>query len=162
MTANTAPLLVFETRVQPDWVDYNGHMRDAYFGLVFSYAVDALMDEIGLDEAQRAATGGTLYVVEAHQYYLAEAHGGDALEVRARILEADAKRFLLHLEMRKAGGADLLSVQESLLLHVDQSAGPKVAPFPEAIRARIEALRTEQAVLAPIEHRARALALRPR
>ena len=159
---STASLTIYETRVQADWVDYNGHLRDAYFGLVFSYAVDALMDRIGLDAAHRAATGGTLYVVEAHQFYLAEAHEGDTLEVRARVLDADAKRLQLHLDMRKAAGGAEHSVQESLLLHVDQSYGPKVAPFPAAIRERIEALRAGQADLAPPERRSRAITLKPR
>ncbi|EEE35651.1 conserved hypothetical protein [Rhodobacteraceae bacterium KLH11] len=30
--------------MKPEWIDYNGHMQDAYYGLVFSYAVDAMQD----------------------------------------------------------------------------------------------------------------------
>jgi acyl-CoA thioester hydrolase len=30
--------------VLPEWTDYNGHLRDAYYLLVFSMATDALMD----------------------------------------------------------------------------------------------------------------------
>ncbi len=26
----------FEITILPEWIDYNGHLRDSYFGLVFS------------------------------------------------------------------------------------------------------------------------------
>ena len=40
-------LITYRTPVQEDWVDYNGHLRDAYYLLIFSYATDALMERIG-------------------------------------------------------------------------------------------------------------------
>ncbi|NQD80797.1 thioesterase, partial [Pseudomonas sp. CrR14] len=43
----------YRTLVQADWVDYNGHLRDAYYLLICSFATDGLMDLIGLDEAGR-------------------------------------------------------------------------------------------------------------
>ena len=36
----------YHTNVHSDWIDYNGHMQDAYYGLVFSHGVDALQDEV--------------------------------------------------------------------------------------------------------------------
>ena len=44
---------ILDTRVAPAWVDYNGHMNDAEYARVFSLAVEALMDHIGLDAAGR-------------------------------------------------------------------------------------------------------------
>lgn len=41
-------LIIYRTPVQEDWVDYNGHLRDAFYLLMFSYATDALMERIGL------------------------------------------------------------------------------------------------------------------
>jgi len=49
-----------------EWIDYNGHLRDAYYVLIVSQATDALMDRIGLDEAYRRRTQCTLYTVELH------------------------------------------------------------------------------------------------
>ncbi|MCV2869292.1 hypothetical protein OEW28_11720 [Defluviimonas sp. WL0002] len=51
----------YRTSVRPEWIDYNGHMQDAYYGLVFSHAVDAFQDEVGFDAAYRKATGCTTY-----------------------------------------------------------------------------------------------------
>jgi acyl-CoA thioesterase FadM len=42
--ATPAPLQLHHTSVLPDWVDYNGHMNDTYYVLVFSQATDAFMD----------------------------------------------------------------------------------------------------------------------
>ena len=39
-------LTTYTTQVQPAWVDYNGHLRDAFYLLIFSYATDALMDGV--------------------------------------------------------------------------------------------------------------------
>ena len=52
-----APLDLYATAVASDWIDYNGHMNDAAYALVFSRSVDALMDRIGLDAAARKRTG---------------------------------------------------------------------------------------------------------
>ena len=43
--------------VRPEWVDYNGHLRDAFYMLIFSLSTDAFMDRIGLDDAGRTSRG---------------------------------------------------------------------------------------------------------
>ncbi|MBT2341238.1 MULTISPECIES: thioesterase family protein, partial [Pseudomonas] len=35
-------LTTYQTHIRPEWVDYNGHLRDAYYLLIFSYATDVL------------------------------------------------------------------------------------------------------------------------
>lgn len=42
----------FETTILPEWIDYNGHMRDSYYGLVFSLAVDAMGNDLKTDGRQ--------------------------------------------------------------------------------------------------------------
>ena len=46
-------LPVYCATIESGWIDYNGHLRDAYYGLVASYAVDDVMDYLGLDAAYR-------------------------------------------------------------------------------------------------------------
>ena len=77
----------------PQWIDYNGHLRDAYYTLVFSQAIDALMDEVGLDEAYRANSACTLFTLETHIHYLHEVKASDTISVRARAIGVDAKRL---------------------------------------------------------------------
>ncbi len=46
----------FRSTVRPEWIDYNGHMSEAYYSLVFGHATDALMAETGLGPAYREST----------------------------------------------------------------------------------------------------------
>src|SRR5208282_5750543 len=66
------PLPLYETEVAADWIDYNGHMNDAAYALVFSRALDALMDRIGLDAAARKASRRTLYTLQVMLHYFKE------------------------------------------------------------------------------------------
>ena len=51
----TGHLSTYRSAVLPDWVDYNGHLRDAYYLLLFSLATDALMDQLGRAQPHRSA-----------------------------------------------------------------------------------------------------------
>ena len=79
----------YRCAVDRQWIDYNGHLRDAYYTLIFSQAIDALMDEIGLDQAYRERTGGTLYTLEMHVHFLSEVKASDEIRVGARALGVD-------------------------------------------------------------------------
>ncbi len=147
----------YETGVRREWIDYNGHMRDAYYGLVFSYAVDAFQDEVGLDAAYRKRTGCTVYLVEDHCFYLAEVKEGDLLVVETRVIGSDARRFHLHLTMLADG--ILRAVCEFMELHVRQTPEPKAAEMPAATTASIAAARLSQAELAALPRRSRAMGL---
>lgn len=158
----TALPIVYDTRVDPEWVDYNGHMRDAYYGLVFSYAIDALMVDLGMDETYRSEIRGTLYVVEMHQFFLKEAHEGAPLQVAARLLDADHKRLHVWFDMRHGETGDQLAVQESLQLHVIQGDAPQSAPFRADVQSKIDAMVTGQADSPRPDLRSGAIAIRRR
>ena len=156
---STLPV-VYETSVASDWVDYNGHMRDAYYGLVFSYAIDALMVDLGMDEAYRTTVKGTLYVVELHQFFLKEAHEAAPLKVAARLLDADHKRLHVRFELLHGGSGECLAIQETLQLHVVQDGAPRSAAFGDAVQARVDALLREHAHLPEPDNVSRAIAIR--
>ena len=94
---------IYRTEVLPAWVDYNAHLRDAYYVLVLSLATDALMDRIGLDAAYRARTACTLYSLEMHMHWLHEVKGTDTLEVDAHLLSVDKKRLHVGFDVRVVG-----------------------------------------------------------
>ena len=76
-----APFVSSVMNVEPAWIDYNGHLRDAYYGLVMSYAIDDIMDHLGLDAPYRERTRCTLYTLELHMRYLHEVKSTDDLAV---------------------------------------------------------------------------------
>ena len=112
-----APLDVYSARVASEWVDYNGHMNDAAFAIVFSRSVDALMDRIGLDAAARKRTGRSLFTLQMMLHYFKEAREGDALAVSCHLLEHDDKRMRVWLDMTDASG-ERLAASEQLLMSV--------------------------------------------
>jgi acyl-CoA thioester hydrolase len=131
-------LVTYKTPILADWVDYNGHLRDAFYLLIFSFATDAFMDRIGLASNDRDASGNSLFTLEAHINYLHEVKLGEEVEVRTQIVGHDRKRVQLYHSLYKAGGDEELAASEQMLLHVDLAAGPKSAPFSEQ---SLEALR---------------------
>lgn len=153
-------VFLFETEVLADWIDYNGHMRDSYFGLVFSLAVDALQDEVGFDADYRAETGCTIYLLEDHKVFLSEVKQGARVRVETRVLGVDTKRF--HLYMQMFDGAALASVGEFMELHVRQRPDPRAATMPPEIRARLEDAQVAAEEVALLDHRSRALGFNPK
>ncbi len=132
---------IYRTAIAPDWIDYNGHLRDAYYGVVLSLALDALMDNhLGLDPAYRERTKCTLYSLEAHVHWLREIKLGATIEVDAHVLEHDAKRLLLGADVRVLGSAEVAATAEYVLLHYRQGPNPGVASFPPEVVAAIERL----------------------
>ena len=121
-------LTTYTTKILPDWVDYNGHLRDAFYLLIFSYATDALMDTLGLDSENREASGHSLFTLELHLNYLHEVKLGAEVEVHTQLIAHDAKRLHLYHSLHRVGDEQALAGNEQMLLHVDL-AGPKAAPF---------------------------------
>ena len=140
--------------VRPEWIDYNGHLSEAYYVLVFGHATDALMDRIGLDEAYRRSTGNSLYTVEAHVRYLDEVPAGSDLTVTTRVIGADAKRVRLAHELVVADR--LRATEEIMALHVDGEEG-RTTPFPDEVRTTLAELVTE-----PPDYAGRSIAAVPR
>ncbi|MEU4995694.1 thioesterase family protein [Streptomyces sp. NPDC021622] len=150
MTDITAQLPLLRRTVRPEWIDYNGHMSEAFYVLVFGYATDAMMIETGLHAGYRESTGCSLYTVEAHIRYLNDVAEGSQLVVRTRMLGADAKKARFAHEMyvvestgegaaEPAPDATPVATTELLALHVDQNAG-RATPFPDEIRERLTGL----------------------
>jgi acyl-CoA thioester hydrolase len=134
--------MVYRDTVRPEWVDYNGHLRDAFYMLIYSLATDAFMDRIGLDEAGRRALKRTLYTLEVHVCYLREIKEGAHVRVDMRVIAFDKKRIHLYLEMFEGEGDEPVSACEQMMMQIDTSGAPKSASFSEEIAAKVSAMET--------------------
>lgn len=135
--------LIYRTAIAAEWIDYNGHLRDAYYGLILSLATDALMDRLGMDAAYRERTRCTLYTVEMHIHYLKEVRQSEVVAVSAVILASDAKRIHLALQLVCKGRTEPAATAEFMLLHIAQGQTPATAPFPPPILRAIEDFKTQ-------------------
>lgn len=133
-----APYARYQTTVGPDFIDYNGHLNDAGYAVLLGAANELLLDELGLSEAYRRASGRALYTAASHIRYLAECKRGDALSARSLLVSADVKRIRLHTELVRADGAQA-ATGEYLYLHVDTVAGG-VTPMPPERWAAVSVL----------------------
>lgn len=130
---SNAPLSVWTGEVIEDWIDYNGHMSEGFYGLVFGMASDEYLLRIGFDEAYRQRTKGAFYTVETHISFLDELALGTPLEVRTVVVGVDEIRLHLFHELVRTADGVVAATQESLMLHVDTTVD-RVGPItPEVL-----------------------------
>jgi len=153
---------VYTTGLAAEWIDYNGHLRDAYYGLIVSLACDALMDRLGLDAAYRGRTGNTLYTVEMHVHFLQEVKQGDIVNVDVRVLGADQKKLHVAFDILRDGDGVAAASAELMLLHVHQGETVTTAPFPPDVASAIASLSTATAGSAEVGPGSRRIELRRR
>jgi acyl-CoA thioester hydrolase len=153
---------IYQTPILPEWIDYNGHLRDAYYALILSLASDALMERVGLDAAYRRRTHCTLYTVEMHIHYLQEVKQTDTAIVTVRIAGADHKRIHAAFEVLRAGQTEVAAAAEVMLLHVCQDRDAvRTVPFPAPVSAAITQLQAACAGMAAAGPGSRRMELRP-
>jgi acyl-CoA thioesterase FadM len=140
-------LPAYQSKILPDWIDYNGHLRDAYYGLIASYAVDEVMDYLGLDAAYRQTTHCTLYSLEMHVHFLHEVKSTDDLVVVTSVLDFDRKRIHAGLKFSCSRVAEPVAIVDMMLLHVRQAEKPASAAFPEAVLQQLGELKVSAADL---------------
>ena len=141
--AVSAPLELYAAAVEPDWVDYNGHMTEWAFLAAFGWASDALFRYVGIDEDYRAG-GHSYYTVETHLHHRREASEGERLLVTTQVLGSDAKRLhIFHTMYRDdadgAVGGEVVCTGEQMLVHVDTAAG-RSAPLLDGPAAAVAAI----------------------
>ena len=140
-------LVLSDLEVLPEWVDYNGHMNDAAYALVFSRAGDQWMDHIALGAGVRKSSGHTLYTLQIMLHYMREAKLGAPLRVVCQLLEFDSKRARLWMEIRSPHDGPTIAATEQLYLSVRQAEVTRTAPWREDSRKLLEAMMQAQAGL---------------
>jgi acyl-CoA thioester hydrolase len=133
------PFLASVMQIEPQWIDYNGHLNMAYYNVMFDRAIDELWLELGIGPAYMRERKGSTFTAECHVRYLREIHLGDPVQVSILLVAADEKRLHTFEELRHASEGWLSATSENMTIHMDMTAR-KTARFPPDIRARIEAV----------------------
>ncbi|WP_153077021.1 thioesterase family protein [Paraburkholderia bonniea] len=162
-----SPFLHYHDTVASEWVDYNGHLRDAYYMLLFSFATDALIEHIGLDAVTRQTRKRSIYTLEAHINYLDEIKQGARVRVETRLLAHDKKRLHIYLEMFADTHEQPVAAGEQMLLHVatrgadGQSESAQSAIFDPDVYEKVQQLAAAHAVEASATYAGRKIGLPP-
>jgi acyl-CoA thioester hydrolase len=133
------PFLSSVMQIEPQWIDYNGHLNMAYYNVMFDRSIDELWLKLGIGPGYMKARHGSTFTAECHVRYIREVHLGDPVQVSILLVAADEKRLHTFEELRHATEGWLSATSENMTIHIDMNAR-KTAPFPPDIRARIDAV----------------------
>jgi len=156
--AAAAPFAGYRARVRPEWIDYNGHLHDASYGIVLSEANEVLLAALGMSEDYQARTGAAMYTAEAHIRYLAEVRRDEWLSAASLLAAADPKRLRVHTELTRGDGTPV-ATGEHLYLHVNTGTG-RVTAMPAERWDVVAALLAAHAGLARPEYLGRGISWR--
>lgn len=141
-----APFVSALMRIEPAWIDYNGHLNVAYYNVLFDRAVDEVYEPLGLGPDYLKTTQHSTMVVETHVRYLREVREDTPLKVTVQLLGCDAKRFHVYEELLHADEGWVSATCESMTVHVDMTA-KKVVPFPGNVLRALERMQAAHAAL---------------
>jgi len=140
------PFLSSVMRIEPQWIDYNGHLNMAYYHVMFDRAIDQLWLQLGIGPAYKAERHGSTFTAECHVRYLREIHLNDPVQIAVQLIAADEKRLHTFQELRHATEGWLSATSENMSVHIDMTRR-KAAPFPPDIQTRIRAVADAHATL---------------
>jgi acyl-CoA thioester hydrolase len=154
-----APFTAPDQTIEPDWIDYNGHLNMAFYNVLFDRCVDCVYDELGVGAAYVNEGGGSCFTLQVHLNYLSEISLADPVSVTLQLIDYDEKRLHYFQTMTNQTTGELAATSENLAIHVDMQTR-KSAPFPAQILERIEALHDAHANLPDPEQLGRSIGIR--
>jgi acyl-CoA thioester hydrolase len=141
-----APFVSSVMRVEPAWIDYNGHLNMAYYNVLFDRAVDEAFELLGCGADYVKKRQLSFFTAEVHVRYLRELNAGDPVRVTFQLLDFDSKRMHCFEQLFHAGEGWVSATSENMSLHVDMTA-KKTAPFPPEIAKRLAQMKLAHAML---------------
>jgi len=141
-----APFVSSIMRIEPTWIDYNGHLNMAYYHVLFDRAVDEAFALVGIGPGYVERRQHSFFAAEVHARYLRELHAADPVRVTLQLLDCDAKRLHFFEQLFHATDGWVSATSEQLALHVDMEA-KKAAPFPDDVAGWLAVMKASHALL---------------
>src|ERR1700683_4289033 len=144
--AFAAPFVSSVMRVEPAWIDYNGHLNMAYYNVLFDRAVDEVYELLGCGLDYVKEKHHSCFTAEVHVRYLRELNAGDPVRVSFQLLDYDAKCLHYFEQLFHAEDGWVSATSENLSLHVDMTA-KKTAAFPAQVTHRLAEMKASHSRL---------------
>jgi acyl-CoA thioester hydrolase len=141
-----APFVSSVMRVEPAWIDYNGHLNMAYYNVLFDRAVDEVFELLGCGLDYVKKRKHSCFTAEAHLCYLRELHAEAPVRVTFQLLDYDQKRMHYFEQLFHATEGWVSATSENMSLHVDMEA-KRTVPFPDGIVATLARMKSMHANL---------------
>lgn len=161
MSQPAAPIELYEATVQPEWLDYNGHMNVAYYLHIFDKSLDVFLEDMGIGISHTRAGVGSAFALESHITYQRELFEGDRVRVDFQLLDADGKRLHFFMRMWNTANDVLSATHEALGIYVDMRTR-KSARFPDKTYARLQDILAAHRTLARPPEAGRIIGIRRR
>lgn len=153
-----APFVSSVMRVEPGWIDYNGHLNMAYYNVLFDRAVDEAFELIGCGADYVRNRGHSCFTAEVHVRYLRELKAEDPVRVTFLLLDYDAKRIHYFEQLFHATEGWVSATSENMALHLDIQA-KKTTAFPPEVAACLARMKAAHAKLPVPEAAGRRIAM---
>ncbi len=131
-----APFVSSVMRVEPAWIDYNGHLNMAYYNVLFDRAVDEVYELLGLGLDYVKNEQRSTFTAEVHVRYLRELLVDALVRVTFQLIDFDLKRLHYFEQLHHAEEGWLSATSENMALNVDMVA-KKTAAFPDNVMRRL-------------------------
>lgn len=153
-----APFVSSVMRVEPGWIDYNGHLNMAYYNVLFDRAVDEAFELIGCGTDYVKNRRHSCFTAEVHVRYLRELSAKDPVRVTFQLLDFDAKRMHYFEQLFHATEGWVSATSENMSLHVDMQS-KKTAAFPPGVAACLARMKAAHSKLPLPEAAGRRIAM---
>ncbi len=141
-----APFVSSAMAVEQGWIDYNGHLNVAYYGLIFDRAFDEALSLLGMGPQAAGRRGSSFFTVETHTRYVRELSPGAPVRVTLRLVDYDEKKLHLFETLHHGAEGWVAATSEQIALHVDLESR-RASPIPDDVLERIAVMRGVHAAL---------------
>lgn len=156
------PIRTGTQTVPPEWIDYNDHMNVAFYTMAFDRALDEVYEALGIGQTLVRSHRMGPMALQSQVFFVSELIKDTRFACDFRLLDADAKRIHVYMEMVNLDRrGSLAATYESLSMNVDLEAR-RGTPYPPEALARIERLRDAQASLPRPDRAGRIIGIRKR
>ena len=109
------PLSVYKTEVHPDWIDFNNHMTEGFYGVPFGVAAGKFLFNIGFRKYAEE-TNCTIYAIQNIIKYTKELKVNDQIRITTQITNVDKYRLNFFHHMYHGDEGFLAATEDTLFM----------------------------------------------
>ena len=153
-----APFVSSVMRIEPAWIDNNGHLNMAWYHHVMDRAIDESLLILGLGPDYRSQRNGSIFMAETHVQFKRELLVNMPVRTTLQLIDYDEKRIHYWCELRHAEEGWLSATSENLSLHMDMGER-KVCPFPPDVLTNLQVMKAAHSALPKPEQLGRVMGI---